>query len=117
MHHPPTSVKDTIPASSPKARTPRHDAAQPKSAHMLACRQLLGIATLALRCLSPCCACLIFPHKQEILLTGIPPKRWHNDCSSCWCTRRKLQRCLGHAISGRERQSLRTQSTLHGGVP
>ena len=74
MHYPPPSVKDTIPASSPKAQTPGRDAEQPKGAHMLACRQRVGIATLALRGSSPCPAARIVPHNQAIPACWQAPK-------------------------------------------
>src|SRR5262249_52940449 len=48
------SQRDTIPASSQKAHTLWSDSERPKGAHMLACRQLVGIVTLAPRGSSPC---------------------------------------------------------------
>src|SRR5262249_51455264 len=49
-----------------ETHTPWRDAEQPKGAHMLACRQFVGIATLALRGASPGPTARIVPHHQAM---------------------------------------------------
>src|SRR5262245_59077771 len=100
MHHPPPSVKDTIPASSPKAilrGVTRSGQKVPTCWHVASSLASLPWYRGARRH-AP--LPLSFHMTKRFLLASRPRRRWHNDCSSCWCTGRESPRCLGHAIDG-----------------